>query len=227
MNKMKTRWMAVEAGCIALEMLLMSCAATETARDEHGVPAAGRSVLILKQSPTDAGAYQPKAAELVKAGIPEKYGMEEWTAVVLTNEMHQHVGIYNMLGAKMGVRARELLNAPTRTVDVTVEMGTTPPMSCMVDGLQAALGSTLGQNLIHVAPTDAPKAAAVFTHKGKKLRLSLKPDAQKWASELIGTAIRDCGNLTPAYFARIEELSYRVWGEADRNAIFVEEWVQN
>ena len=195
------------------------------APEEHGnsAPPPGRSALILRQMPADAGAYQEEAAALVRAGIPEKYGMEEWTAVVLTNEVHQHTGIYNMIGAKMGVRARELLNAPTRAVDVTAETGVAPPVSCMLDGLQAALGSTLGQNLIHAAPTETPKAAAVFSYQGRKVRLSLRPDTEKWVAELIASAVRDCGNLTPAYFERIEELSFRVWAEADRHTIFVVE----
>ena len=221
---MKTGWKAVGSGCVAVGMVMLFAAAQNG--HDCAVPAAGRTALILRQLPVDAGAYQPAAAELVKAGVPEKYGAEEWTAVVLTNELHQHVGIYNMLGAKMGVRARELLDAPTRTVDVTVETGTVPPMSCMVDGLQVALGSTLGQNLIHVAAIEAPKAAAVFTYKDKKLRLSLKPETQKWVAELISSAIRDYGKLTPAYFERIEEVSYRVWTEADRHEIFVEDWIQ-
>ncbi len=223
---MNTVFKTFGAACAGVGLVVMFGAAGQAVRDGHAAaPSAGRTALILKELPSCADAYQPEAAALANSGIPEKYGMEEWTAVVLTNELHQHVGIYNMLGAKMGVRARELLNAPTRAVDVTAETGTVPPMSCMVDGLQAALGSTLGQNLIHAVPTDAPKASAVFAYKDRKLRMSFKPETQKWVSELIGAAIRDCGNLTPAYFERIEALSYRVWAEADRREVFVEEWL--
>jgi pyrimidine-specific ribonucleoside hydrolase len=224
---MNTGWKMLGLACMAIVAAFLSGAAGAAGQPEQdAAPAApGRSAMLLKQLPANAGAYLPEAAALVMEGVPAKYGTEEWTAVVLTNELHQHLGIYNMLGAKMGVRARELLNAPTRSVDVTAETGAAPPMSCMLDGLQAALGSTLGQNLIHAAATDTPKAAAVFAYQGKKLRLSLKPEMQKRVAELIGKAIRDCGNLTPAYFERIEELSFRVWADSDRNDIFVEEWL--
>jgi pyrimidine-specific ribonucleoside hydrolase len=185
-----------------------------------------RTYHMIKDIPLDPAAYQPAAAKLVRDGIPERYGHEEWAAVVLTNEVHQHVGIYSIVGAKMGVRARELLQAPPRTVDVTVESGPRPPVSCIIDGLQVALGSTLAQDLIHAPATDSPQTAAVFAYKGRKIRLSLKADAQKKISDAIAKAIKDCGNLTPAYFDKIEELSYQIWAEFDRQAIFSETKLQ-
>jgi pyrimidine-specific ribonucleoside hydrolase len=149
----------------------------------------------------------------------------ERAAVVLTNEVHQHVGIYSIMGAKMGVRARELLDAPTRAVNVTVETGERPPVSCVIDGLQVALGSTLAQNLMHVPAPTEPRVAAVFEYKGRRLRLSLRPEFQRQIDEIIAAAVKECGDLTPRYFQRIEAFSYRVWAEFDRRAIFSEETV--
>jgi pyrimidine-specific ribonucleoside hydrolase len=189
------------------------------------VPHGERILRILRAFPLDASSYQAPTAELVKAGIPEKFGHEEWAAVVLTNEVHQHVGIYSIVGAKMGVRARELLDAPTRAVNVTVETGGRPPVSCVIDGLQVALGSTLAQNLMHVPAPTEPRVAAVFEYKGRRLRLSLKPEFQRQIDEIIATAVKECGDLTPPYFQRIEAFSYRVWAEFDRRAIFSEETV--
>ena len=156
-------------------------------------------------------------------GIPEKFGHEEWESIVLTNEVHQHVGIYSIIGAKMGVRAREILEAPPRTVNVTAETGDKPPLSCLIDGLQVALGSTLGQNLIHAPICKEPRIAATFEFMGRKVRLSLKPEVKKQIGDFIGEAVKDCGDLTPAYFQRVETYSYRVWAELDRKAIFDEE----
>ncbi len=34
--------------------------------------------------------------------IIERYGLEEWKACLLTNEFHRHLGIYSIVGAKMG-----------------------------------------------------------------------------------------------------------------------------
>jgi len=195
--------------------------------DEHASADKGtageRAFHILKTLPLDAASYQPATEELVKAGIPDKFGHEEWAAIVLTNEVHQHVGIYTILGAKMGVRAQEILQAPPRAVNVTVETGCKPPLSCLIDGLQVALGSTFAQDLIHAPACEEPHVAAVFEYKTRKVRLSLKPEAQKKVAKLIAKAVKECGNLTPAYFQQIEADSYRVWAEFDRNGIFNEE----
>ena len=190
-------------------------------------PAAGdRAYQILKTLPLYENSYQPAARELVKAGIPEKFGHEEWAAVVLTNEMHGHVGIYNVLGAKMGVRAREILGAPPRSVAVTAETGVKPPVSCLIDGLQVALCSTFAQDLIHAPACETPRAAAVFEYKNRRIRLSLKPEAERDVAEFIARAAKDCGGLTPAYFEQIQTYSYRVWAEFDRNSVFGEETLE-
>lgn len=209
---------------VAIIVLMSS---TVSVADEHAdvaKPSKGeRTFHILNALPLDVSSYQPATADLVKAGIPEKFGHEEWAAVVLTNEVHQHVGIYTILGAKMGVRAREILEAPPRAVNVTVETGGKPPVSCVIDGLQVALGSTFAQDLIHAPACGDPRVAAVFEYKARKVRLSLKPEVQKGIAEFIAKAVKDCGDMTPAYFQQIEAYSYRVWAEFDRNAIFDEE----
>ncbi len=186
-------------------------------------PEGERLFQVLKTLPLDASAYRARAAELVNQGIPEKFGHEEWAAVVLTNEIHQHVGIYTILGAKMGVRARAILEATPRAVNVTAETGDKPPVSCVIDGLQVALGSTFAQDLIHAPATGEPRVAAVFEYKARKVRLSLKPEVQKRIAEFIAKTAREYGNLTPAYFREIEAFSYRVWAEFDRTAVFDEE----
>jgi pyrimidine-specific ribonucleoside hydrolase len=217
---------SVVAVSLAIGVFALIFAASGFAHDPAGdaqPPTGGRTYHILKTLPLYANSYQPAAQELVKAGIPEKFGHEEWAAVVLTNEVHQHVGIYNVIGAKMGVRAKEILAAPSRAVNVTVETGNKPPVSCVIDGLQVALGSTFAQDLIHAPACEEPHVAAVFEYKGRKIRLSLKPDVQKRIADFIAQAINDCGNLTPTYFQQIEDYSYRVWAEFDRNTIFDEE----
>lgn len=181
-----------------------------------------RTFHILTALPVNADSYQPKAAELVNKGIPEKFGHEEWAAVVLTNEIHQHVGIYTVLGAKMGVRAREILDAVPRAVNVTVETGDKPPLSCLIDGLQVALGSTFAQGLIHAPAREEPCVAAVFEYQGQKIRLALKSEVQKQIGDFIAKTIAECGNLTPEYFQQIETFSYHVWGDWDRTILFNE-----
>ena len=207
--------------------VLLIAACIPSFANEHAPdtkPLAGERLFhLIKDLPLNAPFYQAPASDLVKAGIPEKYGHEEWAAVVLTNEFHQHVGIYTILGAKMGVRARELLEALPRSVKVSTETGIAPPHSCLVDGLQVALGSTLAQNLIHVPESKTPRTAAVFEYQGKRIRLCLRPEVQQTIADIISNAIAHHGNLTPGYFEEIEAASYRIWAEFDRAVIFDEE----
>ena len=190
--------------------------------DYHQLPA--RPFQMIRGLPLNPEFYQPEVAELVEAGIPEKYGAEEWTAIIFTNELHQHIGIYNIVGAKMGVFARELLRAPTRAIHVDIETGPHPPLSCTIDGIQWSLGSTYGQALIDAPETDAPRVAATFTHEDDTLHLALKPEFQARIGTIIQEAIEEHGNLTPAYFDEIEAASYTIWREFDRKEIFEVSW---
>ena len=182
-----------------------------------------RHLAVLKRFPVEPDFYCPEAAELLRKGIIEKYGLEEWAAVVLTHELHQHVGIYTLLGAKMGVRARELLDASTRAVHATVETGPDPPLSCAIDGIQASLASTLAQKLIAVPEVATPCVAAKFEYKGRVIRLSLRPEYRKKVEIIIKTAVDKHGNLTPAYFHEVEDRSYDIWAEFDRHDVFLVE----
>jgi pyrimidine-specific ribonucleoside hydrolase len=197
--------------------------ADEPGSDDVSALPGKRPLAVLKRFPLDPAWYKPEAAELLRKGILEKYGQEEWAAVVLTHEFHQHTGIYNVLGAKMGVRAGEILKAPTRAVHVTAETGVEPPISCAVDGLQVSLGSTLAQKLIDVPEVPNPCVAAAFEYEGSKVRLSLKPEYQEKVESIIKAAVEKHGRLTPAYFHEVEDRCFDIWFEFDRREIFLEE----
>jgi pyrimidine-specific ribonucleoside hydrolase len=212
----------------ALIVVILGVTAQMKLADDSGLPGLSvapgkRPLAVLKRFPVEPDFYCPQAAELLRKGILEKYGLEEWVATVIAHELHQHVGIYTVLGAKMGVRAREILNAPTRAVHVTVETGTEPPISCVIDGLQASLGSTLAQKLIEVPRVPTPRVAAVFRYEERAIRLSLRPEYRKMIQETIKSAIDNHGNLTPAYFHEIEDRCFDAWAEFDRREIFLEE----
>jgi len=198
----------------------LGVAAEEAETPTGSTPRGERPFHILKGLPGDPDSYHSPAAEIVRAGIPEKYGQEEWATVVLTHEVHQHEGIFTTLGAKMGVRARELLDAPTRVVQVNVETGVEQPWSCAIDGLQVALGSTLGQKLIVAPETDRPVVAATFEYEGRKVRLALRPEYRDKVAAIIQRASDRYGFRSPAYFEEIEKECYRVWAEFDRAQIF-------
>ena len=212
----------------ALLLLVMLCCAQtapcDSAKERAAKMTPGVRVFeILKALPTDPEAYQEPTAALVRKGIPEKYGQEEWAAVVLAHELHQHVGIMTVAGAKMAVRARELLKAPPRSVHVVVGTGPEPPHACAIDGIQAGLSSTYGQQLIQAPPVDQPSLTATFQYEGRSLKLTLRPEYQAQIQRCIQTAIKNHGNLTYDYFEAVEVFSYTVWAEFDRKTIFHEE----
>lgn len=149
------------------------------------------------------------------------YGLEEWRAVVLTNEIHGHLGIYSTIGAKMGIRATEVLRGmgcecPPRIVSFA---GNVPPVSCLNDGLQVSTGASMGHGLFSVSTVSAPCVKARFTAGGRTISMSLKPSFQEQIKADIqkGTALY---GHSPAYWEYVRKLAVRYWRELDRLDIF-------
>ena len=66
-----------------------------------------REPVCLKEYPSDPSLFKEYVRPYVKK-IIERHGLEEWKAVLLTNELHRHLGMWSIIGAKMGIRAREV-----------------------------------------------------------------------------------------------------------------------
>jgi len=150
----------------------------------------------------------------------EKHGLEEWRMVVLTSELHGHVGVYAIIGAKMGLYAREVLNAGQDELSIISYAGSKPPVSCLNDGLQASTGATLGHGLISIREDIIASPAAEFTHAGKTLRISLIESLNIEIEESIKAAIKTNGGLTEEYWQKVRELALICWLEYDRKEIF-------
>ena len=152
--------------------------------------------------------------------IIEKYGKEEWRICVLTNEIHGHLGIYSVVGAKMGLKAREILNVDVDRLKVISFAGNIPPLSCLNDGLQISTGATLGQGTITISGDSILMPKARFISNGKSVELSLKEEYRKQIESDISRGIVQYGNLTSGYWKLIRELGLKYWAEWDRNEIF-------
>ena len=76
-----------------------------------------REPVCLQDYPTDPSFFKDHVRPYVSR-IIERHGFEEWKAVLLTNELHRHLGMWSIIGAKMGIKAREILNAPFDQMDV-------------------------------------------------------------------------------------------------------------
>ncbi len=170
--------------------------------------------------PTDTTLYLPDYAKILSSTV-EKYGLIEWKAVAMTNEVHGHSGIYSIMGAKMGVRAMEYFNVGVNNMFVTTFVGHKPPLSCFNDGVQISTGATVGQGLIAVSDSISKIPSAIFEFNGKKVHISLKKEIAEQMQNAIKTGIKTHGLLTDKYWLYIEKLAIKYWAEYDRHDIFV------
>lgn len=150
----------------------------------------------------------------------KRHGLEEWRLCVLTSEIHQHLGIYSIIGAKMGLRAREIFDAGLDELQVLSHAGTRPPLSCLNDGLQVSTGATLGRGKISISGDSDVRPEATFAHGGRAIRLRLKREYWDQVRSDIARGIKEHGSLTLAYFDFIRRLSIRYWLEWDRKEVF-------
>jgi len=179
----------------------------------------GHGHVAFHEFPTDPVLFTPDLRPHVRE-IIERHGPEEWRLCVLTSETHQHLGMYSIAGAKMGLRAREVLDAGVGEVRVLSHAGSKPPLSCLNDGLQVSTGATLGHGTISVAGDSEPRPEATFTRGGRAVRLRLKPAYWEQIRTDIARGIEEHGTLTPAYFYFVRRLSIRYWLKWDRTTIF-------
>jgi pyrimidine-specific ribonucleoside hydrolase len=166
-------------------------------------------------SPVLRSDLQPLAAEIIAA-----HGLEEWRICILTSEVHHHLGIYALVGAKMGLRAREQLRAEFGTLKVTSYAGRKPPVSCFNDGLQISTGATLGHGNIWVADEGPARAEAHFDTDAGGVKMRLKAQFEKQLRSDLARAAELHGGLTPAYFQHVRELGLGYWLEWSRERIF-------
>jgi pyrimidine-specific ribonucleoside hydrolase len=96
---------------------------------------------VIQTMPVDTSFYMIDIQPFV-TDIRNKYGEDEWTSGVIANELHRHLGVFAIIGVKMGIRAREYFCTGVDEMTVTTHAGATPPLSCMNDGIQVSTGAT-------------------------------------------------------------------------------------
>jgi pyrimidine-specific ribonucleoside hydrolase len=152
--------------------------------------------------------------------IIKKHGKEEWRVGVLTNEIHGHLGIYSIIGAKMGLRARQHFNIGVDDISVVSFAGSTPPLSCMNDGLQVSTGGTIGHGLFAVSPELPYRPEATFAFKGRTVRIRLKDHYWDIVKRDIQKGVELYGSGTEENWKYVRRLALRYWLEWDRREIF-------
>jgi pyrimidine-specific ribonucleoside hydrolase len=187
----------------------------------HGPEEMVRSTVCLKEYPTNPALFkdwlQPHVPKIIA-----KHGMEEWKAVLLTNELHRHLGMWSIVGAKMGVRAREILNVPFDELDVVSWAGTRPPYSCLNDGIQVSTGASLGRGTITNAHLDLPIVDFIFKEEGTKATLRVKPEIIQEIARIIKQYSDKYKFQSPEYFDQLDKISVEYWLNWDRAKIFYE-----
>ncbi len=174
---------------------------------------------VFKSFPLSSELY----ADDISADVDEiiaRYGISEFRAGVLTNELHGHLGIYAIIGVKMGIRVRQYFNIGVDEIHITSFAGSNPPVSCMNDGLQVGTGATVGHGLINISDETVKRPEAIFEFKNKKVRLRLKDEYWDLIKADVQKTIKDNGNLTPEYWSSLRLLAIKYWKDLDRMEIF-------
>lgn len=149
-----------------------------------------------------------------------RYGSEEWKAIVMTDEFHGHLGIFSIIGAKMGIRARDFFGVGTDEMVVVTYAGTKPPYSCMNDGIQVSTGATLGMGTIHLAADSVTRPSAIFTHKNRSIQITLKKVYLEKVDADIDEGIVKFGLMDDGYWKLVRRNAIKYWLDWDRNVIF-------
>lgn len=174
---------------------------------------------IIKSMPDDTSFYMPDLQPYVKE-IREKYGEDEWTSGVIGNELHRHLGVMAIIGVKMGIRAREYFCTGVDEMSVKTYAGSTPPLSCMNDGLQVSTGATPGHGLLEVSTETSLSPSADFTYRDRTIRITLKKElADKVMSELKEINFV-YGLDSDLYWELVRKNTLKYWLQFDRHEIF-------
>lgn len=174
---------------------------------------------VLSRFTLDTSDYRPDIQPIVKSTILN-YGREEWVSCVLANELHRHLGVYAIIGTKMGVRAIEYFGAGIDELKIVSFAGTNPPFSCMNDGLQVSTGATLGHGLISVAADSLKLVKADFVYMNRKITISLKEEYSKETESEIRKFRLLYGLDSDIYWELVRSLALHCWHNWDRHEIF-------
>ena len=175
--------------------------------------------VVFNRFPVQREMFNYDVRPIIDSAIA-RYGPEEWKANVMTDEFHGHLGVFSIVGAKMGIKARELFGVGPDMLEVLTYAGTKPPYSCLNDGIQVSTGATFGMGTIHLAADSITQPSAVFTFKGRSIRISLRKEYFEKVDADISEGILKFGLMDDGYWRLIRHNALKYWVEWDRNKIF-------
>jgi pyrimidine-specific ribonucleoside hydrolase len=179
---------------------------------------AGRDI-VFSSFPVERELFTYDVRQVMDSAIA-RYGYDEWKANVMTDEFHGHLGVYSIVGAKMGIKAREWFGVGPDVIEVVSYAGTKPPYSCLNDGIQVSVGATLGMGTIKVTADSITQPMADFSYKGHSIRIKLKNEYLVKVDADINEGIVKFGLMDDGYWKLIRRNALKYWLEWDRNKIF-------
>ena len=98
-------------------------------------------------------------------------------------KFHGHLGPYLVIGYRMGLIANRKLGEDAFAKRALAMTGTTPPISCMIDGVQLSSGCTLGKG--NIAVEDRKEPRVIFTSKAgdRSIEIILRPEIERRMKE--------------------------------------------
>ena len=179
----------------------------------------GHNNIVFSRFPDDPVNFTYDVRQILKPAL-QRYGEEEWKACVMTDEFHGHLGVYSIVGAKMGIKARKIFGVGPDQLEVISFAGIKPPYSCLNDGIQVSTGATLGQGTISVVKDSTTSPSAIFSYKGKSLKLTLKPEYHQQVEKDIREGIVKFGLMDDGYWKLVRRNALKYWLNWDRDSIF-------
>lgn len=196
--------------------------AGEEMRQAYRLALQGKTVVqhqVMNALPSDPDFYFEDLAPLVP-DLLASHGYDEFSACIITNELHRHLGVYSIIGVKMGIRAREYFGVGVDQMQVVSLAGQQPPLSCMNDGIQVSTGATLGHGLISLSEEKPLLPAARFRYMDRQLEIRLKPEiAERIAAELKEINFI-YGLNSNTYWELVRKKALNYWQHFDRHEIF-------
>jgi len=169
--------------------------------------------------PMDISLYSSDVQVIMQETV-ERYGKAEWRAMVLGNEFHRHMGVYAVIGVKMGIRALDYFGAGIDDLNITSYAGSVTPISCLNDGLQASTGATIGHGLIKVEQEGDKYPGAGFEYMNRNIIILLKDEYKNIISSEISEYNKIYGLNSDIYWELVRMAAIKYWESWDRNDIF-------
>ena len=176
--------------------------------------------VIITEMPRSGSMLSADVAPLSEQ-VVAKYGYTEYKLVLLTSEMHSHLGIYSIIGAKMGLRVLEYLHVGLDEVSIYSHAGSEPPISCLNDGLQIGAGTTLGYGAISISNDDNVSPSIEVSYNGRKLLFKVKDEVKREIASDVGALIQKHGLESDVYWSEIRRIAIeKYWKDKSRFEIF-------